>query len=141
MEAKNVSELTELTAALRTIVIREYDRYCQAADQGPCGAIALALQHFGFGQEASVFAVSAVEREDCEDLEGIFSDAPKGRVCLPHYVVVTPSRQILDVALPPDFNLVGYAHLNVEPLAEFFYDEQECQFWCDVLRPVISSTS
>lgn len=132
-----MDNMNQLTAALRAVVLREYDLYCEKAGQGPCGAIAVALERLGFGEEASVFAVSAEERQDCEDLEGVSEDMPKGRVCLSHYVVVSPEGEILDVALPRDFKLVTYAHLNVEPLADYFYDEQDYRFWYDVLNPVI----
>jgi len=136
-ERDNLSVNELLKARLRAAVLREYDSYCQRAGYGPCGAVAVALERLGFGEEASVFAVSAEERDDCEDLEEVFDAMPKGRVCLTHYVVVGSQDKILDVALPRDFKLAGYAQLNVEPLADLFYGEEDYRFWYDILSEAL----
>ena len=120
----------DLELRLRAVVLHEYDSYCQRVGEGPCAPIAAALKFLGFGKFATLFAISETERDDCEDLKSVFDRMPDGCVCFRHCVVIQHDGYILDVALPPDFKVIGYELIDTDQeLAGVYAEEEEVQFW------------
>jgi hypothetical protein len=127
------------TQQLRAAVLREYDHYTERKQSGPCGAVAVALSRLGLGSIVQLTALSEEVRPDC-DLE----DEHDGHG-FSHFAVMTPDNEILDVSLPPDFNLIGYTDVwsRDEDDMELgcLWDEDDYAFWLGVLAPIVQGVT
>ena len=121
------------TQILRQAVLKHEDdfstRFPKAA-KSLCGYVALALNQLGYGKIARIYVKTDV------DFKNMCVPAMEGDGWeLPHYVVIEPTGNILDVSLPEGFVATGYGEPfppgnQVHEDDRFLYrDADAIRFW------------
>jgi hypothetical protein len=132
--ARGLSDLQK--EGFRKTVVDNYDSFTNVRKVGPCGAIAVALSRLGFGNVVRLYAISRIGEDG--QLPPFPSDDWSTENCtrLPHYAIRTPQGEILDISLPPNFELAGYddeedlgSHLHEDEESWSWWTEEDIEFW------------